>query len=127
MEEQNLREILDQIIESPDYKITEFTSMVTSKWSDHGLCHGMEFLFKKDKEIQIMKSPTSPSWVIRKDHQLSVARWLKKEVPEGNLWANDQQILYSATVTVGKSQIKIVAILSLKLEEALEGLHKRAA
>lgn len=116
--ENQLHEILDQIF-TQDFKIVQTISEPTKKWSGHSRTEDMEFLFSKDKEIVVMKSIDCPKNLIKPDHQLSLARWLRNEVPAGNTWTADEQTLHHVTVNVGKSCVELVIILSKRIEIAL--------
>lgn len=124
--EHTLHDILEQIF-TDDFRIVQTISEPTKKWAGHSRCEDMDLLFSREKEIVVMKSWETPKKCIRPDYQLSLARWMKNEVPKNSAWAADEPTLYHVTVAVGKTMTEIVVILSKSIELALDTAGKKAA
>lgn len=113
-----LNDILDQIF-TDTFTIVQTISEPTNKWSGHSRTQDMESIFSREKEIVVMLSSDAPKKLLKPDHQLSLARWLRNEVPRGSQWTTDEQTLHHVTVLVGKHSVELVVILSKKIEIAL--------
>lgn len=124
--ENQLHDLLEQIF-TDGFEIVQTISEPTKKWSGHSRCEDMELLFSRDREIVVMKSYETPKKFIKPDHQLSLARWLRNEVPAGSTWSPDEQTLHHVTLNIGKACVEVVVILSKKLEVALDTKEKKAA